>query len=450
MITDPRGSTDSFVRSALSVWDMAGTARDAAYADATNLREKLSNSGNDQAYAWALATCGRIAAYREQLDIAETFLTESVGRFFLLGDAYGKAVVSSHLAIPQALRGNNNRCLELALEAFVSGIPFHAHDLALMHNIAALCYHVREEFNAALFHLNSEYSILTHLHDINRLPGVVSNIGVLLIHAGEFELALAAMTEAWRLEQARVKDKNELRLLILSHIVCVNCQLDRIDTATVHAEQLVVYLGSRKESDLTLQILDNLAEVYARSGRIDLARHFWQRARAHVRDRLFPEDQVALACTQAQIEEAAGNPEQAIILGNQILNGSLGKVSTNARRSIAAIVCRSYVRMSDKTNAEYWARYRRQVGRENLLNDILSKQIRANLRIEEPSVNLTAQELNCLKLSANGQTSSDIGLKLGIKPRTVNFHFSKILRKLNAMNRQEAIAKAANANLLNR
>ena len=69
------------------------------------------------------------------------------------------------------------------------------------------------------------------------------------------------------------------------------------------------------------------------------------------------------------------------------------------------------------------------------------------LNVIQP-IKLTAQELSCLELSANGQTSADIGLKLGIKPRTVNFHFSKILRKLNAMNRQEAIAKAMSANLI--
>jgi len=89
-----------------------------------------------------------------------------------------------------------------------------------------------------------------------------------------------------------------------------------------------------------------------------------------------------------------------------------------------------------------------EVGRQNLLSEMLLGQIRANFRVEEPAVELTAQELNCLRLSASGQTSSDIGQKLGIKPRTVNFHFSKILRKLNAINRQEAIAKAVSANLI--
>jgi DNA-binding CsgD family transcriptional regulator len=146
--------------------------------------------------------------------------------------------------------------------------------------------------------------------------------------------------------------------------------------------------------------------------------------------------------------EAEGDPLRAIELSSRILEDSSAKVPDVSRRKAAATLSRCYGKLGDRKNSEYWARYRKDVGRENLLSDILSDQIRVNLRIEEPGVLLTEQELNCLRLSANGQTSTDIGLKLGIKPRTVNFHFSKILRKLNAMNRQEAIAKAASANLL--
>jgi DNA-binding CsgD family transcriptional regulator len=39
-------------------------------------------------------------------------------------------------------------------------------------------------------------------------------------------------------------------------------------------------------------------------------------------------------------------------------------------------------------------------------------------------------------------TSKDIGLKLGIKQRTANFHFANIISKLGALNRHEAIATA--------
>ena len=55
---------------------------------------------------------------------------------------------------------------------------------------------------------------------------------------------------------------------------------------------------------------------------------------------------------------------------------------------------------------------------------------------------LTGRERQCLGMAANGLTSSDIGGKLGIAERTVNFHMRNVMRKLDALNRSEAIAKA--------
>lgn len=54
----------------------------------------------------------------------------------------------------------------------------------------------------------------------------------------------------------------------------------------------------------------------------------------------------------------------------------------------------------------------------------------------------TRRECQCLGMAANGLTSSDIGGKLGIAERTVNFHMRNVMRKLDAINRSEAIAKA--------
>lgn len=61
---------------------------------------------------------------------------------------------------------------------------------------------------------------------------------------------------------------------------------------------------------------------------------------------------------------------------------------------------------------------------------------------------LTARELECLRMAANGLTSGDIGRKLGIAERTVNFHMHNALRKLEALNRSEAIAKALTGGVL--
>jgi DNA-binding CsgD family transcriptional regulator len=61
---------------------------------------------------------------------------------------------------------------------------------------------------------------------------------------------------------------------------------------------------------------------------------------------------------------------------------------------------------------------------------------------------LTQREHQCLTHAARGLTSSDIGLKLDIAERTVEFHFAGIRSKLSAANRQEAVAKAIASGLI--
>jgi DNA-binding CsgD family transcriptional regulator len=62
---------------------------------------------------------------------------------------------------------------------------------------------------------------------------------------------------------------------------------------------------------------------------------------------------------------------------------------------------------------------------------------------------LSPRERQCLSMASKGLTSNDIGLKLGIAERTVNFHFSNLLGKLDVLNRQEAIGKALSLGLIN-
>lgn len=65
-----------------------------------------------------------------------------------------------------------------------------------------------------------------------------------------------------------------------------------------------------------------------------------------------------------------------------------------------------------------------------------------------PPGELSARERSCLALSARGLTSRDIAGRLGIASRTVDFHFCNVLAKLAAVNRHEAIAKAAAQGLI--
>jgi DNA-binding CsgD family transcriptional regulator len=55
---------------------------------------------------------------------------------------------------------------------------------------------------------------------------------------------------------------------------------------------------------------------------------------------------------------------------------------------------------------------------------------------------LSRRERQCLGMAARGLASADIGIKLGITERGVNFHMANALTKLSALNRGEAIAKA--------
>ena len=55
---------------------------------------------------------------------------------------------------------------------------------------------------------------------------------------------------------------------------------------------------------------------------------------------------------------------------------------------------------------------------------------------------LSPREVQCLQMAAHGLTSADIGIKLGLAERTVNFHFCNIISKLAVANRGEAIALA--------
>jgi len=61
---------------------------------------------------------------------------------------------------------------------------------------------------------------------------------------------------------------------------------------------------------------------------------------------------------------------------------------------------------------------------------------------------LTARELEALDLLANGMTNKEIAAELVITVRTVKFHVSSILRKLEAGNRTEAVRIAAERGII--
>jgi DNA-binding NarL/FixJ family response regulator len=65
------------------------------------------------------------------------------------------------------------------------------------------------------------------------------------------------------------------------------------------------------------------------------------------------------------------------------------------------------------------------------------------------ALELSEREREVLRWTAAGKTSSETGTILGISARTVNFHVTSILLKLNAVNKTQAVVKAVMLDLLN-
>jgi DNA-binding CsgD family transcriptional regulator len=64
------------------------------------------------------------------------------------------------------------------------------------------------------------------------------------------------------------------------------------------------------------------------------------------------------------------------------------------------------------------------------------------------TIELSDRERDCLRWTAEGKSSWDIGRILNISDNTVNFHIKKAMRKLGTTSRTVAVIKAIRFNLI--
>lgn len=67
---------------------------------------------------------------------------------------------------------------------------------------------------------------------------------------------------------------------------------------------------------------------------------------------------------------------------------------------------------------------------------------------ETAASNLSARQAECLRWVAQGKTDPEIGIILGVSPRTVRFHLDKAKDKLKVMTRVQAVTKAVKDRLI--
>ncbi len=99
--------------------------------------------------------------------------------------------------------------------------------------------------------------------------------------------------------------------------------------------------------------------------------------------------------------------------------------------------------LDDRTRSAYCSVLGNVMHLGSLFHWVFMKQfIDRNVPPPQEGHPLSSREISCLQYAAHGMTSADIGLKLGIKQRTADFHFANLICKLGALNRHEAIATA--------
>ena len=82
------------------------------------------------------------------------------------------------------------------------------------------------------------------------------------------------------------------------------------------------------------------------------------------------------------------------------------------------------------------------------LHEALQRVVRGGAVPERAGIALSAREKEVLDWLREGKSSWDIGMLLGIRERTVNFHIANLLRKLGAVNRTQAVAVALQRGLI--
>jgi DNA-binding NarL/FixJ family response regulator len=85
---------------------------------------------------------------------------------------------------------------------------------------------------------------------------------------------------------------------------------------------------------------------------------------------------------------------------------------------------------------------------ESVLTPRVAGKVMAAMRSPRGAGQLTRREREVLRLIADGLPSKQIARALGISERTIKFHTTSLLRKLEADNRAQAVALAAQRGLL--
>jgi len=121
---------------------------------------------------------------------------------------------------------------------------------------------------------------------------------------------------------------------------------------------------------------------------------------------------------------------------------------SQATRSTTGLSMLTLVRSSDPiSNAEINENMSSLLWFTQTLNSALEKHI-VTPQTQMSDITLTAREAEVLRWTADGKTSYEISIILGIAERTVNFHLNNVMTKLDSHNKISATIKAITLSLI--
>ena len=91
----------------------------------------------------------------------------------------------------------------------------------------------------------------------------------------------------------------------------------------------------------------------------------------------------------------------------------------------------------------------REMAELNALANLVFTQVLELRTGHRQAVSLSRREIECLSWASAGKTSMEMSEILGLSEYTVNHYLNRATRKLDAVNRVQAVAKAIRAGLLN-
>jgi DNA-binding CsgD family transcriptional regulator len=435
---------DSPLAQLKAAWEAFVNGEHERWQVAKALYPTLAATPGDAAFGWAALICGREACYRTSIGEAEGYLTAAAGSFVYSGDPYGRALAEAHLALTAAHRLELDNALKFALAPWSSSMTFSDSDARVLHSIAAYVYWSRDDNHSAILHNVQALVIADRLGNIKLRMVLLTNLSAALADFPHKALASSVANEALRLADTMTLEPVYQFIYLSNALVC------NVAAGNTRAAEDIAAILERKlnlESASAWSSYLALCRFYIAKRDAPRARALWELQRQSTERSDNQMSSVKLMLTESEVSALEGNYDHAIKVAQKVLETPLKIASRTAYREAATCLSQCFAALGRSAESARWKKFAAEHAHADALSTVFTSQIEATIKRDIPNP-LTAQELECLSLSARGQTSADIGLKLGIKPRTVNFHMGKILRKLDAMNRQEAIAKAITANYL--